>query len=199
MKETLRSLLSNLAEKEIRIKQLEEKVISIEGSSASIKNYFECEICQFAASSTAGLKIHIAQVHTNKACSLSPPLSYTSSPLKKHVSVAFECEICEFVASSSTGLKSHIAQIHNNKTCPPLSPPLSHTSSPSKKQITVAPLSAQSLNPIPINSVSETLSTSLPSPQEVPKFKCETCGKPFVDSFMLTNHMRYRHGKWATG
>ena len=88
MKETLRSLLSTLAEKEIRIKQLEEKVISIEGSSASIKNYFECEICQFAASSSTGLKSHIAQIHNNKTCPpLCPPLSHTSSPSKKQITV----------------------------------------------------------------------------------------------------------------
>ena len=52
---------------------------------------------------------------------------------------------------------------------------------------------------LPLNPTPNIFFTSLPSPQEVSKFKCEKCEKPFVNSFMLKNHMRYRHGEWVTG
>ena len=77
--------------------------------------------------------------------------------------------------------------------------PVFHNSSQLKIQIPAVNLPPKPPNPTPNIFVNDILSRALPPPNEVSKFQCGKCEKTFMDSFMLKNHMRYRHGEWVTG
>ena len=127
------------------------------------------------------------------------------------------CEICSYDICSNTSLSNHKNMEHKPdnlrepelneslQLSPPISQrspeitvcPLIHNSSKLKKQIHYANLTPNPPNSTPNFFVNDILSSPLPSPNEVSKFNCEKCEKSFVNSFMLKNHMRYRHGDWV--
>ena len=68
MKNMLEIVLSTLAQNEIEIKQLEEKVLKLEHtSSVSFKDENICEMCQYGASCPISLKIHTLEITSKKS------------------------------------------------------------------------------------------------------------------------------------
>ena len=64
MKNMLEIVLSTLAQNEIEIKKLEEKVLKLEQtSSVSFKDENKCEMCQYSASCPISVKSHITRNH----------------------------------------------------------------------------------------------------------------------------------------
>ena len=120
-------------------------------------------------------------------------LQQSSAAFHCNTQYNFSCSHCGYGCNTSKALKIHTTREHcsNSTISPKLDKLFVMANPPPNPMATVPP------NPDPI---SDTIPTSLPSLQDTlsPQFKCKKCGKLFVNSFSLKDHMWFRHGVEGT-
>ena len=119
-----------ITEKDLKIKQIEEKINILEIQKINkTKNKGEelkCSQCDFVTHSKHGLKIHSKKKHTSvlnleypRQCDLCDEQCESSYEMKKHMithsykEAKFKCDECDFVGQNLVSIEVHIRRKHS--------------------------------------------------------------------------------------